>query len=124
MINQFYKKKRAYEWYKAFKECREIVEDMPCSGRPLTFSTHENIEKVKEIVLDNHNLSSREIVRDPYISHQSVCSISVDILGMRCVTARIVPKDLNFLQKQYREHGIIALKANNSSDIGTCLFLL
>ena len=45
--------KRAYEYYKSFKEGREIVEDMPRSGRPSTFSTNENMEKVKEIVLDN-----------------------------------------------------------------------
>lgn len=32
-------KTRAYEWYKAFREGREIVEDMPRSGQPSNSKT-------------------------------------------------------------------------------------
>jgi len=60
-----------YEWYKAFKEGQE-VEDKLHSGRPSTSSIDENIEKVKEIVLDNHHSSLRKIVSDLNISHESV----------------------------------------------------
>lgn len=109
-------KTRAYEWYKAFKEGREIVEDMPRSGRPSTSSTDENIEKVKEIVLDNRHSSLREIARDLNISHESVRSILVDILGMRRVAARLVPKELNFLQKQYREQVSLDMLDRANSD--------
>jgi len=38
-----------------------------------------------------------------HISHELVRFILVDILGIRRVSARIVLKELNFLQKQYRE---------------------
>ena len=49
----------AFEWYKAFKEGREIVEDMLRSGRPSTSPTDENLEKVKEIVLNNRHCCLR-----------------------------------------------------------------
>ncbi|CAK1588500.1 unnamed protein product [Parnassius mnemosyne] len=39
-------KTRAYEWYKAFKEGREVVVDLPRSGRPSTATTKENIDKI------------------------------------------------------------------------------
>ena len=61
-------KTRVCEWYKAFKEEREIVEVMPHSERFSTSSTNENIKKVKEIVLRNR-------ARDINISHKSVRSI-------------------------------------------------
>ena len=64
-------KTRAYKWYKAFIKGLEIVEDMFRSGRPSTSSTDENIEKVKEIVLDNRHSSLREIARNLKISHES-----------------------------------------------------
>ena len=65
-------------------------------------STDENIEKVKEIVLNRHS-SLREIAHGLNISHESVRSILVDILDMRRTAPRLVSKELNFLLKQYRE---------------------
>jgi len=36
------------------------------------------------------------------ISHESVSTIFVDVLGIkRVATARLVPKELNFLQKEH-----------------------
>ena len=51
------KKGLAYEWYSAFKSGRDVVEDLPRSGRPSTSSTEVNIAKVKEMVTENHHLS-------------------------------------------------------------------
>ena len=96
-------KTRAYEWYKTSKEGREIVEDMPRSGRPSICPIDKNIQEVKEIVLDNCHSNLRKIVRYLIIFLESVRSILVDILGKRRVFALLVPNELNFLQKQYRE---------------------
>ena len=41
-------KTRAYEWYSTLKSGRDVVEDLPRSGWPLTSSTEANIAKVKE----------------------------------------------------------------------------
>ena len=96
-------KTRTYEWYKAFTGGRGIVIHIPRSRRSSTSSTHENIEKVKEIVLDNRHSSSIEVARDLNIFHEYVRLILVGIFGMRRVSVRFVPKELNLLQKQYHE---------------------
>uniref|UniRef100_A0A0K2TN32 Mos1 transposase HTH domain-containing protein n=1 Tax=Lepeophtheirus salmonis TaxID=72036 RepID=A0A0K2TN32_LEPSM len=51
----------AYEWYKVFKEGRQIVEDMLRSGRRSSSSTELNIDAVKEIVLKNCQTSLLEL---------------------------------------------------------------
>ena len=88
-------KTRAYEWYNAFKSGRDVVEDLPRSGRPSSSNTDENVEKVTEIVLANRHASLREIASDVSISYGTAQHIVVDILGMRRVAAQLVPKDLN-----------------------------
>ena len=52
----------AYECYIAFKSGRDVVKDLPRSGRPSTFSTKVNIAKVKEMVTDNRHLSLGEYI--------------------------------------------------------------
>lgn len=95
-------KTQVYEWYKAFKDGRETVEDAPRSGRPSTSTTDDNVEKVREIVLENRHTSVRELARDLNMSRETARLILVENLGMRRVAARLVPIQLNFLQKQYR----------------------
>jgi len=109
-------KTRAYEWHKAFKEGREVIEDLPRSGRPSTSLTEDNIKKVKEIVLENRNSSLREISHELKMSHESVRSILINNLNMRRVAARLVPKDLNFLQKRYREQVSLDMLDRCNSD--------
>lgn len=96
-------KSRVYQWYKEFQEGRELVEDLPRSGRPSNSSNDENIAKVKEMVIQNRHSGLREIAHDLAISHESVRNILVNHLGMRRVSARLVPKELNFLQKMHRK---------------------
>jgi len=108
MLQKFYGeavlyKTRIYEFYKAFTDGRESVKDKPRLGKPSTSSTENNINQVKEIIHHNRLSSLRDISCELQISHESFRSILVDIFGMRCVSACIVLKELNFLQKQYRE---------------------
>ena len=88
-----------------------MVEYFPRSGQPSTLSTKVNIAKVKELVTENRNLRLREIVAKLSVSHESIRTILNDCLGMKRVAARLVPKDLNFLQKLNR------VKAKNSTNI-------
>ncbi|KAJ8946562.1 hypothetical protein NQ318_008292 [Aromia moschata] len=39
---------QVFEWFKRFKEGREMTEDDPRSGQPLTSKTDENIEKIEQ----------------------------------------------------------------------------
>ena len=78
-------KTRAYERYSAFKSSRDVVEDLPRSGRPSTSSTKVNVAKVKEIMTENHHLSSREIAAELPVSHESIRAILNDLFGMKRV---------------------------------------
>ena len=71
---------------------------MPRSGRPLTSSTQVNIAKMKEMMIKNRHLSLREIAAELFVSHESIRTILNDSLVMKRVAARLVLKDLNFLQ--------------------------
>jgi len=68
---------------------------LPRSGRPSTSNTDENVKKVKEMVLENRHTSLREISSELGIAYGTAQHIVVDVLGMRRVAARLVPKDLN-----------------------------
>ena len=85
-----------------FQEGRENVEDEPRPGRPSTSTTDENVEAVKEIVLKNRRITIREVAEDVGISVGSCHGILSDVLGMRRVSAKFVPKLLNFDQKNRR----------------------
>ena len=87
------------------------MEDLPRFGRPSTSSTEVNIGKVKEMVTENRHLSLREVVAELSVSHESIRTILNDRLDMKRVAARLIPKDLNFLQKFKR------VQAKNSTNI-------
>ena len=78
----------AYEWYSAFKSGRDVVEDLPRSGRPSTSPTEVNITKVKEMVTENRRLSLREIAAKLSVSDESIRTILNDCLRMKRVAAR------------------------------------
>ncbi|KAJ8947015.1 hypothetical protein NQ318_019096 [Aromia moschata] len=96
---------QVFEWHKAFSEGRKIVENLPHASRSSTSVNDDNIEKVKEIVLENLRVGIRVIAGAFNISYESIQHILVDVLGMKRVAARLVPKDLNFLQKRTSSRG-------------------
>ncbi|CAB3260001.1 unnamed protein product [Arctia plantaginis] len=95
-------KARIYEWYKRFQDDREDVEDDERPGRPSTSTTDENVKKVKEMVMNDRRITIREVADDVGISVGSCHEIFSDVLGMKRVAAKFVPKLLNFEQKQRR----------------------
>lgn len=64
-------KTKVYEWYKRFQEGREGVEDNDRSGRPSTSATVENVEKVKEMVMNDRRIRIREVADEVGISISS-----------------------------------------------------
>ena len=95
-------KKNVYKWYKLFQNGREDANDEPRSGRPSTSTTDENVEAVKKIVLENRRITIREVSEDVGMSVGSCHEIISGILGMGRVSAKFVPKLLNFDQKNRR----------------------
>ncbi|KAJ8939424.1 hypothetical protein NQ318_021928 [Aromia moschata] len=106
-----------YEWHKAFSEGHEVVENLPHASRPSTSVNDDNIEKVKEIVFENHRAGIRETAEALNISYGSTQDILVDVLGMKRVAARLIPKDLIFLQKERRVKVAKEMLANVADDL-------
>ncbi|XP_018059080.1 PREDICTED: putative uncharacterized protein FLJ37770 [Atta colombica] len=94
------KKTAVYEWHERFKSGRESVEDDERNGRPSTSKIDENINKVREMLINNRKLTIRELAEDLNIAYGSIQDI-VNGLGL-CVAAKLVPKELNFIQKRDR----------------------
>ena len=95
-------KTRVDEWYKGFQDGREDVEDDKRPGRPSTSTTDENVEKVKEMVMNDRRIIIREVADDDGISIGSCHEIFSNFLGMKRIAAKFVPKLLNFEQKHRR----------------------
>ena len=93
---------QVFVWHKAFSfnDGREVVENLPRASRPSISVNDDNIEKVKKIVLENRRVGIREVAETLNISYGSTEHIVIHDLGMKRVAARLVPNDLNFLQKQ------------------------
>ena len=51
----------AFKWHKAFRECRENVEDDPRSGRPNSSTNDQNVEMVRAVTAKDHRMSVRMI---------------------------------------------------------------
>jgi len=52
---------QVFRWYKAFLDGQDSVEDEPCSGRPCTSKTDENVTKVRALVRTDQRLTVRMI---------------------------------------------------------------
>ena len=92
--------KNVFKWYRDFKEGREGVDDLLHSGRPSTSIGDQNINNIKEMVLGNRRLTIRKLIDMVGISFGSVQIILKNQLALRRVKSRLVPKFLNFFEKE------------------------
>ena len=119
-------KTRIYEWYKRFQDGREDVEDDERPGRPSTSTTDENMEKLKEMVMNDRRITIREVADDVAISIGSCHEIFSNVLGMKRVAAKFIPKLLNFEQKQRRmevvQESLTMPQPPYSPDMAPCHF--
>ena len=72
---------KVFEWHKQFVEGRENMEDDPKSGRPCTFTTDTNIEKVRQLVHSDRRLTIRVIANKVGMDKETVRTILVDTFG-------------------------------------------
>jgi len=97
--DQTMSQKNVYKWYKQFKEGRESVEDENRSGRPLTSTDEQHVNEIKNLIIKNRRLIIRDLADTVNISFGSVQTILKDILCLKKVKSRLVPKTVNFLEK-------------------------
>ena len=88
-------------WHKCFKDGRESVESDPCSGRPATSRTPENVELVRTAINKDRQLTVRELEADLGIPKSTVSEILMKDLGIKHVVAKFVPWLLLPEQKEH-----------------------
>ncbi|CAF4347709.1 unnamed protein product, partial [Rotaria sp. Silwood2] len=89
-------------WPKSFREGREEVEDEEKSERPVTETTPENVDWIRDLINDDPYLTVDEIEEQTGLSHGTVQRIISDHLQLRKTTTRYVPKHLTNSQKAER----------------------
>ncbi|XP_036114141.1 protein GVQW3 [Molossus molossus] len=126
--NEVMSRARVFDWHKRFKEGREDVRDDARSGRPVTHRTDENIQKVKDLVCSNRQLTVRMMAEELNLNKETVRLILKENLNMRKVSATIIsgilkddpkPQKLDFLSdisKETRKNSLCVKKKVTSSE--------
>lgn len=95
-------KSKTFLWYKRFKEGRTSIYDDERSGRPSTGVTLENIGKVRDIIRVDRRQTIHDVCDIVGMSYGTVQRILADVLYMRRIAAKFVPRLLGDEQKQHR----------------------
>jgi len=91
-----------YRWFSEFKMGRTSVEDAPRSGRPKEATNAEIAKQVHRIVLSDRKVKLHELANAVDISKERAGYILHDVLEMKKLSARWVPRLLTVDQKQQR----------------------
>jgi histone-lysine N-methyltransferase SETMAR len=101
-------------WVARFKTGHFNVEDEPRSGRPTTASDAATSQAVHDLILEDRRISGKMIAQILGISRERVTFIIHNILDMRKLSAKWVPKCLTSEQKQARVQTSTAVLAHFS----------
>jgi predicted HTH transcriptional regulator len=89
-------------WVAVFRKGHLSTEDEERSGRPTLESISVNVDAIHSMILDDRRISAKKIAEPPAISRERVGYIIHEVLDMRKLSAKRVPKCLNAVQKRDR----------------------
>jgi len=89
-------------WFNEFQRGRTSVFDDPRPGAPKTATTEDTVTKIHDLVLADRQLKIREIADTVGMSKDRVGHILHEVLGMRKLSARWVPRLLTADNKRNR----------------------
>jgi len=80
------------------------VPDDPRSGQPKTQRTYANVDRVRTLVRSDRRLGVRVIAEELNMNRETVRQVVKKDVGMRKISAKLVPQILTHDQKQRRHH--------------------
>jgi len=86
---------QTFQWYSWFKAGRTSIDDDEHSGRPVSSSTPEMIERVRQIIREDHCLTIDGVSMLVGIIHGTCHKILTEDLKMRHVASKFVPRLLS-----------------------------
>ena len=96
---------RALTVFTALVNGRKSVKDDPRSGRKVTVSTDKTIAAIEEYVMKDRRITVRQVGENFDIGYGTAQDILTNVLGMRRVCARWVPRLLDCLFQNRRRLG-------------------
>ena len=90
------------KWVAEFKDRERAFEDAPRTGRPSAITADENIEAVERIVMRDRQISIRRLAEELGIPKTTIHEIMNNLMGMKNVWIRWVPKLLTPIQRANR----------------------
>jgi hypothetical protein len=93
---------KAFEWYSRFQNGRTSIDDNPHTVRPSTARTNETVDRVNAVIRGNRRLTIRETADELNLSFGTCQAILTQNLGMRRVSAKLVPRLLIQDQTEHR----------------------
>ncbi|XP_067931017.1 protein GVQW3-like [Watersipora subatra] len=91
---------QVFRWLKAFSDGRNSAKDDIRPGRPSSVHNDANVERIKELVCSDHCLSVKMIAEQLQLNPVTVHQILTVDLEMKKISAKFVPKNLTFKQKE------------------------
>jgi AraC-like DNA-binding protein len=93
---------KTFEWYFRLKNGRTSIDDDPHTGRSSTARTNETVDRVNALIRRNRRLTIRKIADKLNLSFGTCQAILTQDLGMRRVSAKLLPQLLTQDQTEYR----------------------
>jgi hypothetical protein len=90
-VDQALIRSNVFRWYGRFRYGEEDTEDDPRNGRPTECRNDNNVEKISQLLLQNHHLSLRILADAVNIGKDTVRKTVVEDLRKRKVCSRFVP---------------------------------
>lgn len=95
-------KTTVYYWFKEFQRGRSMLTDEIKEGRPKSVVVQQNIDAVRQLVMQDRHVTYREIEASLGISMTSIHAILHEHLIVKKICSRWIPHNLSVDQKQAR----------------------
>jgi len=107
---------QAFQWHARFKTGRISVDDDEHTGRPTSCTTPETVAQIQELFRQDQRRTIHNIAEEVGVGYGTCQQVLMEELGMHCVAAKFVPRNLTADQKQQCVNVCTELRQLTSDD--------